>query len=444
MVAIVGRPNVGKSSLLNAAAGRRVSIVHDRPGVTRDRVEAEVEQGGRVFRLMDTGGLGMVDDQQLDEQVDMQIQAGLQVADVLLFLVDARDGVTPLDRRVAAVIRRSGLPHVIAANKVDAARHSPLVEEFHELGMGRPAEISAKQVLGITDLLDDVVDQLPAPRDGERPTRDAGPLVAVVGQRNAGKSTLLNELAGEERVIVSELPGTTRDAVDVQVEFGGRRFTAVDTAGMRKDRRLKGSVEFYGQARARAAIRRAHVVVFMIDATRDVSQVDKKIAADVEEARKPCVLAVNKWDLTGELDPRSYLEYLGSRLPQLGHAPVIFISALQGTRLGELTNLVFQLHEQAGRRVPTAELNRVVAEAAAVRGPRVTRGRYPRIYFATQVGVHPPWIVLFVNNPALFKADFRRFLENRLRRAFPFKEIPLRISFRRRRSASPRDQGARR
>ena len=434
LVAIVGRPNVGKSSLLNAAIGRRVAIVHDKPGVTRDRLAVPVEHQERWFSLMDMGGIGIVDDHDLSEDVELQINSALAAATAVIFVLDVRDGVTPLDRRVADVIRRGRQPYVLVANKVDSERHSMMVGELEELGLGRPLETSALQILGIQEMLDAVVESLPADVGLTAPPKEGETRIAFVGQRNVGKSTLLNALLGEDRVIVSEIPGTTRDAVDVQVNFGDRIFTAIDTAGMRKGRKLQNSVEFYSQVRAAESIRRADVVLHVIDATRTISQVDKKIADEVLAAHKPCVLAINKWDLAEAVDTRDYERYLGSRLPLLHYAPVVMISAQERSRLREVVDVAFDLHDQAQHRVETSDLNRVMEQAAAVRGPRVSRGKYPKVYFATQVGVNPPWIVLFVNNPKLFKDDFRRFLENRFRAAFPFQEVPIRISFRERRS----------
>lgn len=434
VVAIVGRPNVGKSSFLNAVVGERVSIVHDMPGVTRDRVQREVTHDERTFELVDMGGIGIVDVHDLSEDVELQINAAVTGSDVIAFVVDVRDGITPLDIEVAQLIRQTEQPYVLLVNKVDAEAQEAAVGEFHALGLKDPHAISAMQGFGIREALSKLVDLLPEKRSDERPREEGEVRIAFVGQRNAGKSTMLNALAGEERVIVSEIPGTTRDSVDVQVRFGEKIFTAIDTAGFRKERKLADSIEFYSQIRAKESIRRADVVLFLIDASRQISQVEKKIADEICEHNKACVVVINKWDLAPEIEPEKYLEYFNDRLPFLHYPPVVFVSAKERTRLREMAEVAFDLYEQASHRIPTPELNKVVEKASAVRGPRVTRGKYPKIYYATQVGVRPPWIVLFVNNPKLFKDDFRRFLENRFREAFPFSEIPIRISFRQRES----------
>lgn len=435
VVAIIGRPNVGKSSFLNAAVGRRISIVHDKPGVTRDRIAAEMTRDGRTFELVDMGGIGIVDDHALDEEVEMQINAALASADVIVFIVDVRDGLTMLDEQVSDLLRRVEKPVLLLANKVDSDRHAMEVHTFEACGLGTPLATSAKQVLGISDALDRIVELLPEKHPSEQPTEEGETRIAFVGQRNAGKSTLLNALAGEERVIVSDIPGTTRDSVDVQVKFGDRFFTAIDTAGIRKKNRLADSIEYYSQVRALETIEKADVVLHLIDSTQTISQVDKKIADAVQRAHKPCVLVINKWDLAEDsVVTEKYLDYLGQQLPLWHFAPVVFISAKNGVRLRETVDVAFDLHDQGSHRVSTPDLNKVVERAREIRGPRVSRGKYPRVYYATQVGTNPPWIVLFVNDPALFKDDFRRFLENRFREAFPFEEVPIRISFRKRAS----------
>jgi GTP-binding protein len=432
-VAIVGRPNVGKSSLLNALAGQRISIVDPTPGVTRDRVSAVVRRGGRAFDLVDTGGVGTVDREDLRDHVEQQINAAVVGADLVLFVVDAQEGLTQLDREAAAFLRRSGRPILVVANKVDHERYEAGAHESSELGLGGAALVSARFGLGIADLGDAIAARLPAGDQDAAPGPDLLK-VAIVGQRNAGKSTLLNAVLGEERVIVSEVPGTTRDSVDVPATVAGRAFLAIDTAGARKENRVADSIEFYSQVRSREAVERADVVILLIDATRDVSQVDKMVADWILSRRKCCVIAVNKWDLATRVETREYLRYLETRLPLLHYAPVVFLSARERVRVEELFRVAFDVYDQSSARVPTADVNKVIEKAMEVRGPRLAKGRYPKVFYGTQVGVNPPWFVLFVNEPSAFKDDFRRFLENQLRSAFGFGEVPVRISFRKRES----------
>lgn len=437
---IVGRPNVGKSSLLNAVFGSRVSIVDPTPGVTRDRVSVDVRRDGRCFELVDTGGVGVVDRDDLADDVERQINAAIAGADVVLFVLDAQEGLTSLDRTAAELLRRSGKPLLLVANKVDHEKWEADAAEFGVLGVGEPILVSAKFGVGIDDLVGSVAAALPPLTPEEEAFSTDGMRVCIVGQRNAGKSTLLNALLGEERVIVSDVPGTTRDTVDVRADHRGRPFVCVDTAGVRKQNKVQDSVEFYSQARSRKAVERAHVAIFLIDSTKDVSQVDKLVADWILENRKPCVLAINKWDLAERVDTDKYLKYLSSRLPMLHYAPVVFLSAKDRVRVDELFDVAFELYEQAGARVSTGELNRAITKAAEVRGPRVSSGHHPKIYYGTQVGVHPPYFVLFVNDATMFKDEYRRYLETRLRDAFDFNEVPLRISFRERVSIRDEDR----
>jgi GTPase len=431
-VCIVGRPNVGKSSLLNALYGERVSIVDPTPGVTRDRVSVDVKTEGRCFELVDTGGVGIVDRDDLAADVEMQINAAIAGADVVVFVADVQEGVAALDREAATLLRKAGKPVVFALNKTDHEKWEPHAGEFAALGLDAPVMVSAKHGAGLGDLTDAIVAKLPPVTPEEEAFTSDEMRICIVGQRNAGKSTLLNALLGENRVIVSALPGTTRDSVDVRATHRGKPFVCVDTAGVRKQNKVQDSVEFYSQARSRKAVERSHVAIFLIDAEKDVSQVDKLVAEWLLENRKPVVLAVNKWDLAERIDTEKYLKYLASRLPLLHYAPVVFLSAKDRVRVDELFDVAFELYEQAGVRVGTGDLNRVIQKAAEVRGPRVSRGKHPKIYYATQVAVHPPYFVLFVNDPLMFKDEYRRYLESRLRDAFGFHEIPLRISFRER------------
>ncbi len=431
-VCIVGRPNVGKSSLLNAVFGERISIVDPTPGVTRDRVSVDVRRNGRCFELVDTGGVGIVDRDDLATDVEIQINAAIAGADVVVFLVDVQEGAAALDRQAADLLRKSGKPLVFAANKVDHEKWEPHANEFGRFGLGEPKLVSAKHGLGIDDLVEAIIAVLPPSTPEEEAYQLDAVRVCIVGQRNAGKSTLLNALLGENRVIVSDIPGTTRDSVDVRASHRGRSFICVDTAGVRKQNKVQDSVEFYSQARSRRAVERSNVAIFLIDAEKDISQVDKLVADWLSEHRKPCVIAINKWDKAEHIDTDKYLKYLGERLPLMHYAPVVFLSAKDHVRVDELFDVVFELYDQAGVRITTGELNRAVRKAAEIRGPRVSKGHHPKIYYAAQVSTHPPYFVLFVNDASMFKDEYRRYLETRLRDAFGFNEVPLRISFRER------------
>ena len=430
IIAIVGRPNVGKSTFLNTVVGRRVSIVDPIPGVTRDRVSIHVNHQGRLVELVDTGGIGIIDSDELSDQIEQQIDFALHTADVFVFMVDVREGVVPLDLRVAERLRKLDKPLVLAANKADTAELEEQVGEFYSLGLGDPIAISAQGRFNTTAVMDAVLSLLPpldAPGEDE-----LGLKLAIVGKPNAGKSTLLNTLAREERVIVSEIPGTTRDSVDVRLEWDGEMLIAIDTAGIKKRSQVQGSIAFYGQMRAERSIRRANVVLFLIDSSTDISQVDRKIGSIIRDAKKPCVLVINKWDIARARDlvTDDYLPYIAENMPGLQFAPLVFISAQTGDKVMAAMRLARQMYNQAATRVPTGPLNRVVEQAWKAKKPKVKRSRLPKIYYATQVGVHPPTIVLFVNDPSLFSASYARYLGNQLRKELPYAEVPIQILFR--------------
>ena len=429
LVVILGRPNVGKSSLLNTLARERISIVDARAGITRDRVSTIIEHNGRYLEVVDTGGIGIVDDDNLETHVDEQIQYAIAHANAIVFLVDVRDGVTRLDRHVADLLRRLDVPVLLVANKVDADTHRPEAAEFFRLGYGEPLCISALHGAGRQALLDRL-DEVLGPDSGESPAAPVMKL-AIVGKRNAGKSTLVNALAGEERVIVSETPGTTRDAVDVRFEKDGRIFVAIDTAGVRKQSRMD-DIEYYSYARALKSIRRADVVMHLIDATVPVSDVDVKLAAAVQAEYKPIVLAINKWDLAkGRAEPEAYDAYLAQVLPGLDYAPATIMTAKAGKNVDVAVDVALSLHKQAHARVPTAKLNEALETVLAARGPSPKRGTKPlKILYATQAASAPPTFVFFCNNPALVTDNYRRFMENRLREILPCREVPMRLLFR--------------
>lgn len=435
-VAIVGRPNVGKSSLLNRIAGERVSIVEASPGVTRDRVSTVVFHNDVSMELVDTGGIGIIDRDDLADHIETQINTAIRGADVILFLVDVRDGLVPLDREVADRLRSSSELHsrkcsvILVANKVDTAYQETGVVDFFQLGLGEPMAVSARQGFGVSDLLERVTALLPSGR-----VQPAEPAmhIAVVGRQNVGKSTFVNALAREDRVIVSEVPGTTRDAVDVRFEKDGKTFIIIDTAGLKRRARVKGSVEFYSQARTATAVRRADVVLLMVDASAEISRIDKKLAESVAEKSKPCVIVVNKWDLGGgKVETERYAKYARSRLPGLTWAPLVFTTAKDSRNTQSPIDIAQHLFKKAKLRVGTGKLNRFVEGLKSHHGPARSGGRLPKIFYATQVAIGPPTFVLFVNDPKLFRGDYRRYVESSIRDALGFDEIPLRVFFRQR------------
>lgn len=430
IVAIVGRPNVGKSSLLNCLAGRRISIVDPTAGVTRDRVSAIVETNNVWFELVDTGGYGIEDCDDLTEEIEAQIKYAVQQAGLVLFVVDVRAGVVPLDVEVAKLLRGSDRRVILIANKADDRVHEPGAAEFHRLGFGAPVCISALQGRGKTDLLEMMVSLLDT-REAEEPAEVAMKL-AIVGRRNVGKSTLVNALAEAPRTIVSEVPGTTRDAVDVEFERNGRRFIGIDTAGLRKRAKVADNVEFYAYSRAIRSIRQADVVLFLIDSTVPVGQVDKALAHKIVELFTPCVLVVNKWDLAkARAVTGDYGEYLGKVLPEIDFAPISFMTAKDQRNVQSTIDLAENLFGQASTRVPTTRLNEFLQEILVLRGPSARRGmRRPKMYFATQIGVAPPTIMISVNDPVLFGDEYHRFLLNRFRERLPYPEVPIRLLLR--------------
>jgi len=428
-VAIVGRPNVGKSSLLNMLARRRISIVEPTAGVTRDRVSALVEDAGRWFELIDTGGMDFKTGQELAADVQRQIEYAIQEAAVVLFVADVVDGRTPLDVEVAQRLRRVKVPVIVAANKADTDRRDAGAAEFHSFGFEPVIPVSAKHSRGRHELMAAILQRLPA-EAAEAPA-EVAMKIAVVGKRNAGKSSFINALAGSERLIVSEIPGTTRDAVDIRFEKDGLTYIAIDTAGIRKRKSIANDIEFYSLTRAMDSIHRADVVLFLIDAPTPVSQVDKHLGAAIQEAMKPVVVVVSKWDLArGRATPEAFSGYIDKVLPGLAFAPVSLVSAKDEENVLGTIDLARNLFKQASTRVTTGALNRVIEHAVRLQQPPSPTARLPKVYFATQVATNPPTIVLFVNDPDLFGEDYRRFIEHRLREELPFTEVPVRLILR--------------
>ncbi|MDE0960018.1 MAG: ribosome biogenesis GTPase Der [Planctomycetota bacterium] len=427
-IAIVGRPNVGKSTLLNRLARRRVSIVDDRPGVTRDRVSVEVEILDRNVEIIDTGGIGITDEVELDADIHYQIDVAISSADLILMLVDGRSGLHSLDEQVANRLRPLGKICHLVVNKCEADREVDSISEFWGLGLGDPWPISAEHGNGVTELIERFVADIPV---GNESMTKPALKISIVGRRNAGKSTFINSLIGEERVIVSDIAGTTRDAVDVRFEKDGISFVAIDTAGMLRRGKLKDSVEFYAQARTLAAIGRSDVVIFLIDAVHGVSQLDMRIAREVMNRHRPCVIAVNKWDLAKDKTTmEEYETYLSLKLPGIGFAPVLFMTAKEGRNVTRCISLVQSLAKQASARVGTGILNRAVDAIRNGPRPRVKHGKEPKIYYATQVDVMPPTIAIFVNKPDYFTPQLKRAVENKLRELLKIPEVPVRIFYR--------------
>ncbi len=430
IVTIVGRPNVGKSSLLNCLARRRISIVEPTSGVTRDRVSTEIHHGDYLFELIDTGGMGVIDADGLTEDIEAQIEIAIYMADVILFVVDVREGITPLDSMVAEKLRRLNKQTILVANKVDTPKFEFQTSVFNKLGFGEPLPVSATERFGRSELLDRITSLLPDLHLTEADTAEPMMKLAIVGKRNAGKSTLINTLAGQQRVIVSEVPGTTRDSVDVQFEMDGKQFLAIDTAGVRKKKQVEGSIEFYSLARAERSIRRADVALFLIDSTLKVSEVDKKLGDFIVSECKPCIIVINKSDLVRDVETQKYNKYIYQCLPGLSFAPISFISAKNNEHVVDMIHLALDLYKQANIRVSTSELNKALEEALTLHRPTRKKSKSPKIYYTTQVSVSPPTFILFVNDPKLFDSDYERYLANQLRSKLPFPEIPLKFHFR--------------
>jgi GTP-binding protein len=437
-VAIVGRPNVGKSSLFNWLANRRISIVDPTAGVTRDRVATIIEFHNRFFELMDTGGIGIVDVDDLTADVERQIQTAIDSAAVVVFVVDVRDGVTPLDQDVATRLRAVKKPVILVANKADTEKLGQLAGEFCGLGYGEPLIVSAEQKLGRGELLEAVVAKLPEDtHDG--PPGEAALKLAIVGRRNVGKSTFINSLAEGERVIVSEVPGTTRDSIDVNIQRDGKTFLAIDTAGVQKKTSMATSVEYYSSHRAERSIRRSDVVLQFFDARHRVGRVDKQLAGYIVTENKPAIFVVNKWDLVKDaMTTDAMAEYMRKMFPMLEHVPIAFITAKSGKNVLRLLQLAIQLHKQAGTRVSTGDLNRVIRAAVEATAPPMHGSKTPKIFYATQVGVYPPSIVLFTNGPELFEDTYLRYITKTLRDNLPFPEVAINLMLRAKGEGGPR------
>jgi len=426
IVAIVGRPNVGKSTLFNRIVGQRVAIVDDKPGITRDRLYADAEWLGRWFTLIDTGGLEPDTDDVITKQMFRQAEAAIESADVILFLTDIKAGIMDADRQVADMLRRAKKRVVLVVNKVDVpTKENSELYEFYELSIGDPVPISAGQALGLGDMLDEIAAHFPPAEEND--DDDDRIKVAIVGKPNVGKSSLINKILGEERLIVSDIPGTTRDAVDTFLTRDGHDFLFIDTAGLRRKSKIKENIEKYSIIRTLAAVERCDVCVLLIDAEEGITDQDTKVAGIAHERGRAAIIVVNKWDKVEKSDKtmREFTKKIETELAYMPYAPKLFVSALTGQRIHKLFELIYTVYQNHALRVATGVLNDVILEATAMHSPPTDKGKALRIYYATQVSVKPPTFILFVNDSKLMHFSYTRYLENKIREAFGFDGTPV-------------------
>ena len=466
-VAIVGRPNVGKSALFNRLVGRKIAIVHDQPGITRDRISAICHRAARPFTLWDTGGILGVGERELSVQVRRTAEAALRESDLLLFVVDAKEGLSPIDGGLARTLRKSQKPVVLVINKIDNEKHEPLTAEFDALGFEASLSISAEHDRGISDLLSEIERRLPSPPRGSHIMIHDSTAVAIVGRPNVGKSSLINSIVRGERAIVSELPGTTRDAIDILYERGGRRFVFIDTAGIRRRRKHSSSVEVFSVVRAERSIRRADVCVLIVDLTMGVTAQDKRIAGLIQQARKPAIVALNKWDLVRprrreKQVARQLIEEMRTRIFFLDYAPMLTASAVTGENIDSIFASIETIQRAARQRIGTGILNRLLRQAFKANPPPLMKGRRLKLFYATQTRgkegrvmeggapatpqlrremevwerarrsspLQAPEFVLFVNDPRLLSQTYKRYLESRIRKTEPYPGLPIILTLR--------------
>ncbi|MHC6179548.1 ribosome biogenesis GTPase Der [Clostridium sp. JNZ X4-2] len=432
IVAIVGRPNVGKSTLFNKLAGKRISIVEDTPGVTRDRVYAEAEWLKYNFTIIDTGGIEPEDNDIISLQMRRQAQMAVEIADVIIFIVDGKEGLTASDKEVAQMIRKSKKAVVLVVNKIDSVKQEDGAYEFYNLGIGDPIAISASQGLGLGDMLDKVVENFPD--DGNEDKDNEYIKIAFIGKPNVGKSSLVNKLLGQERVIVSEIPGTTRDAVDSYLDTEEGKFILIDTAGIRRKSKVKKEVEKYSVIRTYTAVERADICVLMLDATHDISEQDEKIVGYAHELNKSIMVIINKWDLV-EKDTKTtnaYKDKIGKSLSFMTYAPYLFISAKTGQRVHKVLQTVKMCYENYCKKIKTGVLNDIISRAVMMKEPPVVGNKRLKIYYVTQIGSKPPTFVFFVNDPNCIHFSYERYIENQLRDSFDFTGTGIKFEFRER------------
>ena len=441
-IAIIGRPNVGKSSIFNWLAKKRLAIVDGSAGVTRDRMSYLMCHADVYFELVDTGGMGIDDVDNLTDQIDEQIQAAIDSAKLILFVVDTRTGIMPLDEEVARRLRYVDTPVICVANKTDNESLDSQADEFYKLGRGKLIYTSVLQNRGRNKLLDMITDRLPDPgEEGEPQENVKNPKIAIVGRRNVGKSTFINTLAGAERMIVSEVPGTTRDSVDVRFELDGKTFTAIDTPGLRRTKSIKADIDFYGAHRAQRSIRRADVVLVFFDPSQRISKVDKQLCDYITEHYKPCIFVVNKWDLNvGTMPTEKWVRYLQDTFRTMSYVPIAFITGHTGKNVKALLNHAQMLFKQANSRVATSTLNKIVQSALEHNPPPLDHHHQSKIYYATQVSTQPPTVVMFCKNPKSFSSTYRRYLLRAMRDNLECEEVPIKLYLRRRDRDDSRDE----
>jgi GTP-binding protein len=433
IVAIVGRPNVGKSTLFNVLAGEKISIVQDTPGVTRDRIYADINWLDYNFTLIDTGGIEPESDNIILKSMREQVEIAIETADVILFMTDVRQGMVDDDAKVADMLRRSKKPIVLVVNKVDSfEKFMPDVYEFYNLGLGDPHPISGSSRLGIGDMLDEVVSHFN--ESAKDDTEDERPRIAIIGKPNVGKSSIINKLLGEDRVIVSDIAGTTRDAVDTEIVRNGREYVFIDTAGLRRKSKIKEDIERYSIIRTVSAVERCNVAVLVIDATEGITDQDAKIAGIAHDRGKGMIIAVNKWDAIEKNDKTIYkfTEEIRNKLSYMPYAELLFISAQTGQRLPKLFETIDAVIENHSLRIATGVLNEIMSEAVAMQQPPSDKGKRLKLYYITQVSVKPPTFVIFVNDKELMHFSYTRYIENRIRESFGFRGTPLKFIIRER------------
>ena len=441
-VSIIGRPNVGKSSIFNWLAGRRLAIVDDMAGVTRDRMTFMLEEDGRYFEIVDTGGIGISDVDHLDEEIEAQIEIGIQGADLLMFVVDVRDGKVALDEKVTRRLRGLDKPILIVANKCDGDNWELEANDFFSLGFGKPVCCSAKNNRHKKDLVAEIMKQLPTQEEvDKRETRRPEMKFALVGRRNVGKSTFVNSLVQSERMIVSEVAGTTRDSVDVRFELDGKTMVAIDTPGLRRGKSVRTDIDWYGTHRAHRTIRHADVILMMFDCSKRISKVDRQLCSYIEAAYKPVIFVVNKWDLMAEhMVTERWADYIHDNFSTLWNAPIAFVTGQTGQNCKRLMNHAQMLFKQSRARVGTPKLNRIVKEALIKHPPPMASNKKrPKIYYAAQIGIEPPTIMLKCNNPDAFSKTYRRYLLGVLRDSLEFGEVPIRMVLEKRSSSDPNE-----